>query len=97
MKLSKKAKKALVTLRKEFGFTLSDIFTFLGNTVSLDEIKDFENDTANEDEYLTGFYLDLFSVVFCYRFQLKMEDEIFNYELSNICRANEDLISSRKR
>lgn len=90
MKLSKKAKKALVTLREEFGLTLYDIFTLLGDTVSLDEISDFENDKADADEHLAGFYLELFSAVFCYRFQLKTTDEILDYELSNILRTNED-------
>lgn len=83
MKLSTKAKKALVTLRKEFGLSPSDINTLLGNTVSLSTIKNFENDTLDEDECLISFYLDLFSFIVFQQFRFEVNSENFDYEFGN--------------
>ena len=80
MKLSKKAKQALVTLRKEFGLTPDSISNLLGNTVSSETIKDFENDVADADECLTSLYLDLFSFIVFQRFRFEVEPENFDYD-----------------
>ena len=83
MNLSTKAKQALSTLRKEFGVTESTIHTLLGNTVSLDTIKKFENSTYVEDECLTSFYLELFSFIVFQRSRFEVQVENFDYEWDN--------------
>ena len=80
MKISTKAKKALITLRKEFGLAPSDISTLLGGIFTLDMIKNFENDTYDDNNSLIGFYLELFSLIVYHRIQLEVQDEIFDYE-----------------
>ena len=80
MKLSTKAKKALSTLRKELGLTPADIHTLLGGILTLDMIKNFENDTSDENNCLISFYLELFSLIVYQRIQLEVQDELFDYE-----------------
>lgn len=80
MRISTKVKKALSTLRKEFGLTETMIHTLLGNTVSLDMIQKFENATSVEDECLTSFYLELFSFIVFQRLRFEVQAENFDYE-----------------
>ena len=80
MKLSTKAKKALVTMRKELGLAPSDINTLLGGILTLDMIKNFENDTSDENNFLISFYLELFSLIVYQRIQLEVQDDTFDYE-----------------
>lgn len=80
MKLSTKAKKALSTLRKELGLTTADIHPVPGGIITLDMIKNFENDTSDENNFLISFYLELFSLIVYQRIQLEVQDELSDYE-----------------
>lgn len=71
MKLSTKAKKALVTLRKELGFSPANIKTMLGDAVTLSMIKDFENDTSDENDFLVVFYFNIFRFIISERLELE--------------------------
>lgn len=80
MRISTKAKKALVTLRKELGLAPSDINALLGGILTLDMIKNFENDASDENNFLISFYLELFSFIVYQRIQLEVQDDTFDYE-----------------
>ena len=81
MKLSTKAKKALVTLRKELGFSPTDIKTMLGDAVTLSMIKDFENNNDSENDFLIVVYFNIFHFITSERLELedayhKPEDDV---------------------
>ena len=80
MKLPTKAKKALGTLRKELGLTPADNHTLPGGILTLDMIKNFENDTSDENNFLISFYIELFSLIVYRRIQLEVQDELSDYE-----------------
>lgn len=78
MKVSAKVKKAVATIRKELGFSQADIKNMLGDAVSLDDIKDFENDKNFDDDFLAICYFHIFHFITSER--LELEDRV-DYEL----------------
>lgn len=74
MIISAKTKKALATIRKELGFSISDLKTMLGDGVTLSMIKDFENNIGSENDFLAICYFDTFHFITSER--LKLEDVV---------------------
>ena len=75
MKVSAKIKKALSTIRKELGFSTTDMQTMLGDAVTLTMIKDFENNNDSENDFLIVVYFNIFRFITSERSEL--EDTYF--------------------
>ena len=75
MIVNAKIKKALATIRKELGFSPYDMKNMLGDAVTLSMIKDFENDTSDENDFLVVVYFNLFRFITSER--LELEDTYF--------------------
>ena len=75
MKVSAKVKKALSTIRKELGFSTTDMQTMLGDPVTLTMIKDFENNNDTENDFLIVVYFNIFRFITSER--LELEDTYF--------------------
>lgn len=76
MSISAKTKKALATIRKELGFSTTDMKTMLGDVVPLSMIKDFENNIGSENDFLAICYFDTFHFITSER--LKLEEYNYN-------------------
>lgn len=76
MSISAKTKKALATIRKELGFSISDMKTMLGDVVTLNMIKDFENNIGSENDFLAICYFDTFHFITSER--LELEEYTYN-------------------
>lgn len=81
MKVSAKVKKALSTIRKELGFSTTDMQTMLGDAVTLTMIKDFENNNDSENDFLVVVYFNIFRFITSERLELedtyhKTEDDV---------------------
>ena len=71
MKVSAKVKKALSTIRKELGFSTTDMQTMLGDPVTLTMIKDFENNNDTENDFLIVVYFNIFRFITSERLELE--------------------------
>ncbi len=78
MKVSAKLKKALISIRKELGFSPADIKTMLGDAVTLAMIKDFETNNNSENDFLVVVYFNIFHFITSER--LEIEDTYYKPE-----------------
>ena len=71
MTMTTKTKKALATVRRELGFSQANMKNMLGDSVTLNMIKNFENGIGFENDFLAIYYLDIFHFITSERSKLE--------------------------